>query len=114
MRISDWSSDVCSSDLFGMHTNVSGLYALYERSASLSDWWQWFTANAGPALLGGLGGLFVISAVSAIVGYVLASLIWDNWIRLRWRRSEDRRVGEECVRPCRSRWSPVHSKKTTI
>ena len=40
----------------------------------------------GPALLGGLAGLFVISVVSAIVGYVLASVIWDNWIRLRWRR----------------------------
>jgi uncharacterized membrane protein YccC len=24
--------------------------------------------------------------VSAVVGYVLASVIWDNWIRLRWRR----------------------------
>ena len=72
--------------LFGMHTNMAGLYALYERSASLSDWWQWFAANAGPALLGGLGGLFVISAASAVVGYILASVIWDNWIRLRWRR----------------------------
>ncbi len=72
--------------LFGMHTNVSGLYALYEKSASLPEWWQWFTANAGPALLGGLAGLLVISIVSAIVGYVLASIFWDNWIRLRWRR----------------------------
>src|SRR3546814_11871964 len=26
-------------------------------------------------------------------------------------RSEERRVGEECVSPCRSRWSPYHSKK---
>src|SRR3546814_16601485 len=28
-------------------------------------------------------------------------------------RSEERRVGKECVRTCRSRWSPYHSKKTT-
>src|SRR3546814_15142656 len=29
--------------------------------------------------------------------------------RLRWRRrSEERRVGKECVSPCRSRWSPFH------
>src|SRR3546814_11742791 len=27
------------------------------------------------------------------------------------RRSEERRVGKECVSPCRSRWSPYHSKK---
>src|SRR3546814_15076039 len=26
-------------------------------------------------------------------------------------RSEERRVGKECVSPCRSRWSPYHSKK---
>src|SRR3546814_12369099 len=24
------------------------------------------------------------------------------------RRSEERRVGKECVSPCRSRWSPYH------
>src|SRR3546814_16978403 len=31
---------------------------------------------------------------------------------LGWR-SEERRVGKECVSPCRSRWSPYHSKKNT-
>ena len=25
-----------------------------------------------------------------------------------WRRSEERRVGKECIPPCRSRWSPYH------
>src|SRR3546814_13759076 len=29
-------------------------------------------------------------------------------------RSEERRVGKECVSTCRSRWSPYHSKKQTI
>src|SRR3546814_15513804 len=28
-------------------------------------------------------------------------------------RSEERRVGKACVSPCRSRWSPFHSKKKT-
>src|SRR3546814_11301176 len=28
-----------------------------------------------------------------------------------WERSEERRVGKECVSTCRSRWSPYHSKK---
>src|SRR3546814_13236876 len=28
-------------------------------------------------------------------------------------RSEERRVGKECVSPCRSRWSPYHSKQNT-
>src|SRR3546814_14279734 len=29
----------------------------------------------------------------------------------RWLRSEERRVGKECVSTCRSRWSPYHTKK---
>src|SRR3546814_16216949 len=29
----------------------------------------------------------------------------------RGKRSEERRVGKECVSPCRSRWSPYHLKK---
>src|SRR3546814_19722701 len=29
------------------------------------------------------------------------------------RRSEERRVGKECVSTCRSRWSPYHYKKNT-
>src|SRR3546814_11208704 len=32
-------------------------------------------------------------------------------IRARERRSEERRVGKECVSTCRSRWSPYHYKK---
>ena len=74
------------STLFGLHTNVSNLYILYDEGASLVEWWHWFTANAGTALLGGLAGLFVISVVTSVVGYLLASVIWDNWIRQRWRR----------------------------
>src|SRR3546814_13406619 len=31
----------------------------------------------------------------------------------RFARSEERRVGKECVRTCRSRWSPYHSTKKT-
>src|SRR3546814_12735991 len=27
---------------------------------------------------------------------------------VRWQRSEERRVGKECVSTCRSRWSPYH------
>src|SRR3546814_11774513 len=37
-------------------------------------------------------------------------------LRLLLARSEERRVGKECVSTCRSRWSPYHSQKqlTTI
>src|SRR3546814_6263440 len=74
MRISDWSSDVCSSDLllfpvilpflqfsFLQHTDAPSLYAL--------------------------SIVIIIANIS---------------------RSEERRVGKECVSTCRSRWSPYH------
>src|SRR3546814_18095810 len=32
-------------------------------------------------------------------------------VRVTGTRSEERRVGKECVSTCRSRWSPYHSKK---
>src|SRR3546814_12868675 len=35
-------------------------------------------------------------------GVILSRLIWDTL------RSEERRVGKECVSTCRSRWSPYH------
>ncbi|MDK2761652.1 MAG: DUF2062 domain-containing protein [Sphingopyxis sp.] len=72
--------------LFGLDTHMSDLYILYDEGASFVEWWRWLTDNAGPTLLGGVAGLFVISVASAIIGYILASLFWDNWIRLRWRR----------------------------
>ena len=35
---------------------------------------------------------------------------WCNYggILEGFKRSEERRVGKECVQPCRSRWSPYH------
>src|SRR3546814_11551007 len=43
-------------------------------------------------------------------------LIWvgtdHGGVNLIDKRSEERRVGKECVSTCRSRWSPYHKKKT--
>src|SRR3546814_3850957 len=83
MRISDWSSDVCSSDLWVL---------------------------AVPAIL--TGG---ITQINIFVGTIIASGA-DNAISIlnyadrlyQLPRSEERRVGKECVSTCRSRWSPYH------
>src|SRR3546814_7335491 len=85
MRISDWSSDVCSSDLPGPP------FPLQTGSAP---------AHAGTAARDPRSDL--------------ASAMWIVTLgqdRLR-ARSEERRVGKACVSTCRSRWSPYHSKKT--
>src|SRR3546814_16443529 len=67
---------------------------------------------------------FAISAKSrrlfAYSTKFLSTLIWCPAIRCSGSRravycdnarSEERRVGKECVSPCRSRWSPYHEKK---
>ena len=79
--------------MFGLHANVATFSIMLDKGASVGEWTRWVVSDAAPALI---AGLFVISLVSAIVGYLLATVFWDNWIRLRWRRklrrSRDRRL----------------------
>ncbi|MGB7410595.1 MAG: DUF2062 domain-containing protein [Sphingopyxis granuli] len=71
------------NSMFGLHANVATISIMVDEGASVGAWVRWVLSDAAPALL---AGLFVISVVSAVVGYLLAALFWDNWIRLRWRR----------------------------
>src|SRR3546814_12211264 len=88
MRISDWSSDVCSSDLPRRRLGDDG----DERMA--------FVGEREPARQAVERARPRASGVSAVPGHV------DG-------RSEERRVGKECVSTCRYRWSPDHYKKQT-
>src|SRR3546814_3866247 len=77
MRISDWSSDVCSSDLLRY------------------------------------GDIDKVEAIVADVNRMLAEHpgIEHDFFAFNFDtcgRSEERRVGKECVSTCRSRWSPYH------
>src|SRR3546814_9322543 len=93
MRISDWSSDVCSSDLwaFGMITRSGWENPLL--AARRGD------GQAAPAS-GEDRGQFVAICCSRAASCSSISAILD--------RSEERRVGKECVSTCRSRWSLYH------
>src|SRR3546814_1655984 len=85
MRISDWSSDVCSSDLFhSMFLNLPGLKGPLTKFGALEAGWD------------------AAEAVLRDGGVVLVYPGGDH------ERSEERRVGKECVSTCRSRWSPYH------
>src|SRR3546814_3898978 len=102
MRISDWSSDVCSSDLaqpkpvvnehymFG-NLEKTHLFVLAPNALTLqsTDYGQFETFSQ----------MFVegLSRVHAEVGLDFTERV----------RSEEGRVGKECVRTCRSRWEPV-------
>src|SRR3546814_9134517 len=81
MRISDWSSDVCSSDL-----ELNGMVREVWESAIL-------LGRMAQEKLGVEGG-----QIDRI----------DLEYRRRDERSEERRVGKECVSTCRSRWWPYH------
>src|SRR3546814_13271866 len=92
MRISDWSSDVCSSDLIPPAEAEERYYAM------LDD-----VPMACPqAIAASSGNTFARSAACA-----------DAAVPRITRRSEERRAGKEWVSMCRYRWSQSHNKKNT-
>src|SRR3546814_19404452 len=108
MRISDWSSDVCSSDLLywpAIALAVAGTIAWI----ILARW----RLRTHPA---GLWRGTALSAGGLITTWLLLATLWMPALDYArsYRdvsaslRSEERRVGKECVSTCRSRWSPVH------
>src|SRR3546814_12861069 len=102
MRISDWSSDVCSSDL----TTHPALRFLAQFNSALI--YFLLAAAVAAGVLGHLvdaGVILAVVLVNAIVGHV------QEGKAERALRSEERRVGERGVSTFRSRWVPYHSKK---
>src|SRR3546814_7830345 len=82
MRISDWSSDVCSSDLASIGQRIHFRRTL-ARGSRLADHHLGVAPPQFPHVI--------------VEAHALEQL-----------RSEERRVGKECVSTCRSRWSPYH------
>src|SRR3546814_21014590 len=105
MRISDWSSDVCSSDLF-LRAKPEGLRDIKVRrwDASLYD----LLAAYGQVKLRSEPVVHMVSRRPVItLDAALHHLQRMLGVKLDWR-SEERRVGNECVSTFRSRWSPYH------
>src|SRR3546814_13905143 len=105
MRISDWSSDVCSSDLPLVRDEPKELKAARGRAV-------------GPvvnAMLRDLCAAYaLLDSVSSLIGRkVLTGESWrcDDRKSCHGDRSEERRGGKEGVSTCRSGWSPDHEKK---
>src|SRR3546814_588105 len=171
MRISDWSSDVCSSDLLNAEFEVTPSIRLFSQSAYSKDFYSstqdynrfvsnsvfndssgLYQLNRKPVPTDGVspGGVLtdpqlgvsdrILSVdlvksrseqwyqefrlqssfagpVNFIVGanYLNFKIDEDYYVfnnlftaLARTARSEERRVGKECVSTCRSRWSPYH------
>src|SRR3546814_12975521 len=136
MRISDWSSDVCSSDLSPIifvppskdtsrktveqkrltnrsHEEAFRLHTAPWRGASPPDlpFRSLRTPGEGP----GCDSAFEPAHHKKGLSYTPAIGLWPRTLFLIVivQRSEERRVGKECVSTCRSRCSPYHSKKQT-
>src|SRR3546814_18617860 len=103
MRISDWSSDVCSSDLpLVLFVLIGGVFTdRYDRR------WLLIGADLVRAAAIGLLGLLSIGGMLE-VWHVVALIAFVGLGDAFFNRSEERRVGKECVSTCRSRWSPFH------
>src|SRR3546814_19799994 len=133
MRISDWSSDVCSSDLLAYFAFRHGL-PLSMRSALYPLIGKRIYGPIGHtvdivAILGTMFGLATSLGLSVMqintgLNYLWPSIPINNTVQViaiaaitglalfsvvaGLARSEERRVGKECVSQCRSRWVPSH------
>src|SRR3546814_20261597 len=123
MRISDWSSDVCSSDLIAIEKAADHIIGL-ARAAVPGTEFQAFEA----VLHGGPFNLldrfinehspdpFVSSPSTALQALRINFGLWPKsrhreGMQDRGARSEEHRVGKECVSTCRSRGAASHLKK---
>lgn len=61
---------------FGFHADFSTVQAMVTKGAGLGEWLSWLGSDAAPSLI---IGLFLISIVSAALGYVIAALGWRWW-----------------------------------
>src|SRR3546814_17226422 len=115
MRISDWSSDVCSSDRYDLIVANPPYVPTAEWKALAAE----YRHEPKLALAAGGDGMDI---VARILENAARHLSGDGWLvcevggsvaefEARWRSGE-RSVGKECVSTCRSRWAPEHSKKT--
>src|SRR3546814_19688419 len=103
MRISDWSSDVCSSDLMALIYSQSGSLGFSEVGAYFAVGGSQIAMLGGAMLVIGLG--FKLSLVPF---HLWTPDVYEGAPAPVASRSEERRVGKECVSTCRSRWSPYH------
>src|SRR3546814_17951927 len=111
MRISDWSSDVCSADLDLL---LPALFEGLARRQPPQDW-PWLADHL--RAVGGLGTLAqdpVARPLLARFFHAKDSSLWLAMQRIgEGDRSEERRVGEEGVSTCRYRVSQSPNKKKT-
>src|SRR3546814_12342808 len=102
MRISDWSSDVCSSDLFNVRPLAIPPTAPDQPTRTS------IAINASDATVRGVEAELTIEPTRWLNFSFSGAYVDQKIDDVKPFRSEERRVGKECVSTCRSRWSPYH------
>src|SRR3546814_20821748 len=98
MRISDWSSDVCSSDL---------RMVVDDRRGGEREEAEYLHEHRADEIIEKI--LAPFGAKQALRPAMRKGAFeWREHEAGDEQRSEERRVGKECVSKCRSRWSPYH------
>src|SRR3546814_20261515 len=117
MRISDWSSDVCSSDLKEQNLPFPAQNLIESPAKNETEHIQLHVnvvemrrtlVKLGDLHLDDAGDCAAKRFASAADDLRLISLCVDLDPQLGLDRSEERRVGKECVSTCSARGSPAH------
>src|SRR3546814_7720279 len=101
LRISDWSSDVCASDLSAVGEVVdviNKVIAGYGLSPDDSEQAAWSLRSA-------LHGFCILESVEGQPAGADPDRVYRRLVELLCASSEVRGVGKECVSTCRSLWS---------
>src|SRR3546814_12377584 len=107
MRISDWSSDVCSSDLYPRAAKEIAVIQMMRGSDTISR----VTLEPHPCLSAFERDVTKPRALELLEKHARAFQQKLDLSEPDSTRSEESRVGKECVSTCRSRWWPDHKKK---
>src|SRR3546814_14462587 len=107
MRISDWSSDLCSSDLgiraVSVITRDGKKHLIPNENLMTQEVENWSFSSRDVRIHVSVGISYDADVHRAQELMLEAARACPS--------SEERRVGKECVSTCRSRWEPYHQKK---
>src|SRR3546814_11179749 len=109
MRISDWSSDVCSSDLYAIERRIVQANPVTHARKPRAGKRHEFLSAADFAKMGQALADLETEGGNPI-GIAVLRMTMLTGARpgeIEGLRSEERRVGKACVSTCSSRWSPV-------
>src|SRR3546814_21130510 len=111
MRISDWSSDVCSSDLLTWMTDLGSVPVVFKTGIKIRNAiydYDDTSDNYRYEYIGSLTNEELLRSVQSPselsygdTGATVSTITGSD-------SSEERRVGKECGGTCRSRWCPDH------